>query len=234
MAMNSRNRTLALILVVASLGAGLLYTNVVAPWLATAPPTPSAKSRSNPRGKKGIVAAAPTKADEKIEPSTTPPKDLPPPAPDPAPFAYRGQLFDKLDRDRDRYLDESEIPAAHREAMMKHDRDGNGRIDVVEFDAALDSLDLPLASPRLLPRQSLLTPPDPKVGIPVYVPKTDSKSDLPDWFRERDKDGDRQIGLYEWPAGGIEEFRRLDSNQDGFITVDEALKERDLKQAKPR
>jgi lysophospholipase L1-like esterase len=46
---------------------------------------------------------------------------------------------------------------------------------------------------------------------------------LPDWFRQLDTDGDGQIGLYEWRASGrpLDEFQRLDRNQDGFLTADE-------------
>jgi hypothetical protein len=48
---------------------------------------------------------------------------------------------------------------------------------------------------------------------------------LPDWFRQLDKDGDGQIGLYEWRAGGrsLEEFARIDRNDDGFLTPEEVL-----------
>jgi hypothetical protein len=48
---------------------------------------------------------------------------------------------------------------------------------------------------------------------------------LPDWFVRLDTDKDGQIGLYEWKEAGrsLEEFRKLDRNGDGFITVEEAL-----------
>jgi Ca2+-binding EF-hand superfamily protein len=39
-------------------------------------------------------------------------------------------------------------------------------------------------------------------------------------FRELDKDGDGQIGLYEW-KGSAADFREYDLNGDGFITPDE-------------
>jgi hypothetical protein len=50
--------------------------------------------------------------------------------------------------------------------------------------------------------------------------------ELPAWFREADTDGDAQIGLYEWRAKGwpIEQFRQMDRNNDGFLTVDEVLR----------
>src|SRR5262249_9265831 len=41
-------------------------------------------------------------------------------------------------------------------------------------------------------------------------------------FTQCDKDGDGQIGLYEWRASGrpLEEFHRLDRNNDGFVTIE--------------
>lgn len=39
--------------------------------------------------------------------------------------------------------------------------------------------------------------------------------------RALDKDGDGQIGLYEWPRDKLDEFRKLDVNKDGFLVPDE-------------
>jgi len=50
--------------------------------------------------------------------------------------------------------------------------------------------------------------------------------ELPPWFAQMDRDRDGQIGLYEWKDAGrtTVEFREIDANQDGFITVEEALR----------
>lgn len=40
---------------------------------------------------------------------------------------------------------------------------------------------------------------------------------LPSWFSERDRDGDGQIGLYEWPIPQRADFATWDLNQDGYI-----------------
>jgi Ca2+-binding EF-hand superfamily protein len=42
-------------------------------------------------------------------------------------------------------------------------------------------------------------------------------------FKELDKDGDGQIGLYEW-NGSAEDFARYDLNGDGFITPEELMR----------
>jgi len=49
--------------------------------------------------------------------------------------------------------------------------------------------------------------------------------DLPAWFLDLDKDKDGQVGLYEWRAGGKErsEFKKYDTNGDGFITCEELI-----------
>lgn len=48
--------------------------------------------------------------------------------------------------------------------------------------------------------------------------------DLPQSYRPYDKDGDGQIGLYEWPKDRIREFLSLDKNDDGFLTINELRK----------
>lgn len=48
--------------------------------------------------------------------------------------------------------------------------------------------------------------------------------ELPDKYRSYDKDGDGQVGLYEWPKDRIAEFLGLDRNDDGFLTISELKK----------
>ena len=55
--------------------------------------------------------------------------------------------------------------------------------------------------------------------------------ELPDDYRKYDKDGDGQVGLYEWPKNRIAEFLALDKNGDGFLTVEE-LKKPSVREAK--
>ena len=44
---------------------------------------------------------------------------------------------------------------------------------------------------------------------------------LPEAYRALDKNGDGQIGLYEWDRAKFAEFRKLDKNGDGFLTPKE-------------
>jgi hypothetical protein len=48
--------------------------------------------------------------------------------------------------------------------------------------------------------------------------------ELPGEYRSYDKDGDGQVGLYEWPKDRIRDFIALDKNDDGFLTIIELKK----------
>lgn len=59
---------------------------------------------------------------------------------------------------------------------------------------------------------------------PMPTKRNPLPGNLPNWFKERDKDGDDQIGLHEWPRGELAEFEKYDLNGDGFITPEEAVR----------
>ena len=63
-------------------------------------------------------------------------------------------------------------------------------------------------------------PPEKKVATPVIPvrPKGSMSLKLPELYRSKDKDGDGQIGMYEWPRRDLAAFRKLDRNGDGFLT----------------
>ena len=65
--------------------------------------------------------------------------------------------------------------------------------------------------------------PDPRPTVLRYgnLPK-----ELPAWWADVDADKDVQLSLYEWRTAGkkVEEFVALDSNTDGFLTVEEYLR----------
>jgi hypothetical protein len=75
----------------------------------------------------------------------------------------------------------------------------------------------------LLPLPAPTAPPEER--RPVVYRAGHLPPGLPDWFAQLDTDHDAQIGLYEWKHSGrpLEEFRAMDRNNDGFLTVEEVL-----------
>jgi Ca2+-binding EF-hand superfamily protein len=57
-------------------------------------------------------------------------------------------------------------------------------------------------------------------------PSISAPEGLPAWFKELDTDQDGQISFAEWRRAGkkLDEFRKYDLNNDGFITPDEVLR----------
>lgn len=128
-------------------------------------------------------------------------------------LADRGQsLFELFDLDRDGRLGQRELRTA-RARLAVWDRDGDGCIIRAE-----------------IPRQFLLTIShgnpqfaDRTAGPPGYGPA--SRSMLPKrgplWFRHMDRNGDGDVSPREF-LGTAEDFKRLDTDGDGLISVEEA------------
>jgi hypothetical protein len=57
--------------------------------------------------------------------------------------------------------------------------------------------------------------------MPWLPPEAGWEDDAPTWFRSLDRDGDGFVSRDEW-QGGREEFRRIDTNKDGKISLQEA------------
>ncbi|RLT01645.1 MAG: hypothetical protein DWI21_18345 [Planctomycetota bacterium] len=54
-------------------------------------------------------------------------------------------------------------------------------------------------------------------------PRVRVTKDLPADYRDKDKNGDGQIGLYEWDRKAFAQFFSLDGNGDGLLTADELI-----------
>jgi hypothetical protein len=60
---------------------------------------------------------------------------------------------------------------------------------------------------------------------------------LPEWFLERDADGDGQLTLAEFApqatAAQVAQFRQMDLNQDGVVTAVECVRGKPADAAQP-
>jgi EF hand len=163
-----------------------------------------------------------------LRPGDSPPWDNKPPK---DPLDEAGKTFRKLDRDNDGSLDADEMPPGLRGDWQRWDKNRDGRIDVEEYTHYFKARLQHLAWERGVPlpgKQPAEGPVEqPRQRPTVYRPGR-MPAGLPAWFVQCDKDSDGQVGLYEWKAQGldVEEFLRLDTNRDGFITAEEMLRAR--------
>lgn len=140
------------------------------------------------------------------------------------------KLFMHLDRDRDGYLTDAEIPAALRVELRQWDTNGDGRIDPQEYRAYF---------PRRLERlhndllEWMNRPPlvrdireDDLDARPMVLRAGKLPVGIPRWFAQLDTDQDGQLAPYEWRRAGLslDEFAKLDLNNDGFIVPEELLR----------
>lgn len=140
------------------------------------------------------------------------------------------QLFKRLDADRDGYLHVAEMAPALRKDLKRWDKNHDEWITLDEyrgyFALRLDKVygEWQQKSERRLPPLEITLPEDsekPSVIRPARLP-----TGLPAWFTQLDKDQDGQIGLYEWRVADwpLEEFKKVDLNDDGFLESSEVLR----------
>lgn len=148
------------------------------------------------------------------------------------------ERFRRYDVNGDGLLNYDEMPESLRAERDKWDTNRDGFIDLNEYKAYYTArTQQRMAESGTASPFGQAIPVDPS-GLPITTPveEEDKKpvvyrsgklpKELPAWFKQLDTDNDGQIGLYEWKASGrsLEEFQRMDRNNDGFLTIEEVLR----------
>jgi hypothetical protein len=149
------------------------------------------------------------------------------------------RIFERLDRDGDGVLSAEEVTDPLRGERARWDANRDGGIDPREYWAyyqsrlgslsdqvAAGEIDLGLKRGGPVPKAAADDASTQKEEARRAVFRAGKlPPGLPDWFARLDTDGDGQIGLYEWRPGGraLDEFARIDRNDDGFVTSEEVL-----------
>ncbi|WP_052640112.1 EF-hand domain-containing protein, partial [Zavarzinella formosa] len=139
--------------------------------------------------------------------------------------------FKKYDKNQDGLIQIDELPEDHalRNEREKYDTNSDGFYDLAEFKVYVaarfgggrDGGQQSGTPGGARPAQQ----DDDPDRRPTIVRASNLPKDLPSWFAELDRNGDRdgQVGLYEWKESGrkIADYLAMDLNGDGFLTVDE-------------
>jgi hypothetical protein len=141
--------------------------------------------------------------------------------------------FKRRDLNGDGFLNEDEMPGRLRQEWQQWDTNKDGKIDLKEYKAFYAN--------RQQQRQQggggfgvIVAPVEEEEKKPPVYRAGKLPKGIPDWFEKLDTDKDGQIGLYEWKKSGksIDEFLEMDTNQDGFLTIQEVMKA-EAKKKKP-
>lgn len=150
-----------------------------------------------------------------------------PAAPQANPEELARERFKQFDKNADGILQPEEQPEFIKGELAKFDANKNGSIEFDEYKEFFKTQVATMEAQGAFPGAGGPgTIEDELEKRPTMFRAGKLPKDLPSWFEKLDKDKDGQVGLYEWKADSrtFEDFRQLDFNGDGFITIDECLR----------
>lgn len=137
--------------------------------------------------------------------------------------------FKRFDENGDGKLNQDEMPKQLLKELVRWDKNQDGLIDQEEYRTYFmttfqERLSGASASQKQNPFGSPLEDDLDKRPVVYRAGKLPPKG-MPLWFKQLDMDGDGQVALYEWRQAGknLDEFKFWDRDDDGFITIEEAL-----------
>ncbi len=146
-------------------------------------------------------------------------------APNPDMMAgWADNMFRRLDQNGDGLLNGDEMPENLRAEREKWDANHDGFIDLTEFKAYFAArIQQNIADRNGGNGQG---PDEEEEKKPVVYRAGKLPRELPAWFAQLDADQDAQVSLSEWRTAGrlVDDFREIDRNDDGFLTVEEVLR----------
>ena len=138
---------------------------------------------------------------------------------------FAESIMKRYDKNENRVLDKDEVGT-----WAKADKNRNGKVTMDELIVWLRTFQRSGSSASGGSKQR-----EGSTGRPEFYryrpPHERLSSDVPDWFKEKDKNADGQVAMAEyatrWTDATLEEFNGYDRNGDGMITPAEALKPRE-------
>jgi len=151
------------------------------------------------------------------------------------------EMFKRYDKSEDGFLNAEEIALTQRfkNEWEKWDKNGDKLISLAEWRDYFKDLNQRQAAAReerkgdpdakktdvKVAKGVIVIEEDEAPLPPIYRAGGKLPTGVPAWFMELDKDKDGQVSLYEWKTAtkDIEEFVKMDRNDDGFLTIEEVL-----------